>query len=721
VFSASALAAARLWTGTPVPPPGDVARRADDRELRVRGRLAGDADVQADRARFVLRVAAVAGEAEGWEPASGRARVTVLDPSFDGGWGDDAEFKGRLYRPYPAPVPGAFDDRAFLAEKDVHSRLIVFPGNWTVTRRAPAWSPARWVSRCRRAVLGTFERRLGPHEAAVMAGLCLGKKPASDPRLESWFRRAGLYHLLVASGSNVGFVVGLWLFVARWALFLPRRAAWALCVPWAFLYAGLAGNDPPVMRAAVMVSLGIAGHLLARFDRVEHAVGFSALVMLLARPASLFEAGTQMSYAATFGVVMAVPALEGTSSRLYSTWPKPAAWSARTVARLFLVSAAAQWALSPLLIHYFHRLSWAGLLSNALAVPWAAVCLALGFALAPLDAAAPSWFLTRWTARAADFAADGLLNLAEFFARPAWAESMVVWPAHRAVGWAVIVAAALAALASRGRRGALWASAALAGAALLFWPSGGGAGRLSVAWLDVGLGDAVVVTSPAGRVSLVDAGNEAAGAHRLAPFLRARGVRRIRRVVLTHGDPPHAGGLRPLLAEFAVEEFVCSRWAWREKAWSETRETVERLGLRPRFAEAGRAWEEDGVRWEVLWPADGAPPDPDGRALVVRLRHGSQSVLLTSDLAPAAQRALARPRRRARVWQWPDHGRPPPDPDLLAASGARWTVLSAARPSAYVGSAAWAVPYRWTGDSGAVEWVSDGARSGLDVSRAAAD
>ncbi|HRY30412.1 MAG TPA: ComEC/Rec2 family competence protein, partial [Elusimicrobiota bacterium] len=300
----------RAWV-PPRLPPDDAAHYADGEDAILRGTLASDPDFDGQKHRFVLRVRSV--QKEGMRdplPASGLVRVGVADAWFPAGWGDSVALKGPFFRPSAASAPGGFDYRAFLQEKNIHSQMSVFPGGWRRVRRASAASPRRWVGALRDRFFSAYGRRLSPHGAALMSGLVLGKKPASYPAVEDDFRRSGTYHLLVASGSNVGFVIGLWFFVARWLLFLPRRAIWGSAVGWAFLYAGLAGMDPPVVRAALMVSLGIAGYLLAREDRVEQAVGFSMGVFLLLRPRALFEAGFQMSYAATLGVVLAVPALE---------------------------------------------------------------------------------------------------------------------------------------------------------------------------------------------------------------------------------------------------------------------------------------------------------------------------------------------------------------------------------------------------------------------------
>jgi competence protein ComEC len=714
---ALAAAALRLWL-PPGPPAGDAARFAGGGRAVLRGRVAQDPELRGGRFRFVLEVRGVAAGPGGFRPARGRARVTVDDPAFDAGWGDEVEVSGAFSRPAGAAAPGAFDYRAFLAERNVHSLLRADPGGWRLLRPAPPWSPFLWLGLARARFFDAFDRHLDPHAAALMAGLVLGKKPAAYPEMDGDFRRSGAYHLLVASGSNVGFALALWFLVGRWVLGLPRRPLWALAAFWAFVYAGLAGADPPVVRAALMTALGIAGALMAREDRLEHAVAFSFGALLLLRPRALFEAGFQMSYAATFGVVAAAPALEALFRPAEEGAPR---WRRRLfrLAQPFAISAAAQLALAPLLVHYFHRFSWIGLLTNVAAVPWAAVCVALGAGLLLLDLLWPAGAVTRAWAWAAEASAEGLWSCVAFFAKAPAAELTPLWTGGQVAVFAAAVAAALFFVAA-GLRG--WKTA------LAFWlaaaPAWLWAGRkppaeeLAITWLDAGLGDAAVVETPAGAVTVVDAGSASAGAYRLAPYLRRLRVRRIDRFVLTHADPPHAGGLEELAEEFEIGQLLCTEATWRSPVWSHQREMLERRRVPRRFLQSGDYWEDGPVRWRVLSPEAGDPGDPDAQSLVLLLEYGAAAALLSADAPPARQRLLAEGIPALSVLQWPHHGRRP-FPGFLSAGRPRWLVVSGEEAGPYPASFSLGGAVRVTGRDGSLRWTSDGSISRLEKLAAA--
>ena len=75
-----------------------------------------------------------------------------------------------------------------------------------------------------------------------------------------------------------------------------------------------------------------------------------------------------------------------------------------------------------------------------------------------------------------------------------------------------------------------------------------GDGRLHLTMMDVGQGDAMLVTFPNGRTLLVDAGGVSAGGgfdvgdRVLGPALRHRGIGRLDYLAITHGDLDHIGG-----------------------------------------------------------------------------------------------------------------------------------------------------------------------------------
>ena len=87
-----------------------------------------------------------------------------------------------------------------------------------------------------------------------------------------------------------------------------------------------------------------------------------------------------------------------------------------------------------------------------------------------------------------------------------------------------------------------------------------GDGRLHVTLIDVGQGDAILVTFPNGRPLVVDTGGASGrgdfdiGDRVVGPMLQSAGVLDLDYLAVTHGDPDHIGGARALVRDFSPRE-----------------------------------------------------------------------------------------------------------------------------------------------------------------------
>src|SRR5207247_1401312 len=120
-------------------------------------------------------------------------------------------------------------------------------------------------------------------------GLVVGTRPRFNAEIRHIFLDSGTMHILVASGSNVAFVMAFWFFICRLLFRLPRRWCLLSSLPLIGGYVVVAGADPPICRAGLMATVGIVSYLLAREDRPYHALALAAWVILIIEPRALFD------------------------------------------------------------------------------------------------------------------------------------------------------------------------------------------------------------------------------------------------------------------------------------------------------------------------------------------------------------------------------------------------------------------------------------------------
>jgi competence protein ComEC len=171
-------------------------------------------------------------------------------------------------------------------------------------------------------------------------------------------------------------------------------------------------------------------------------------------------------------------------------------------------------------------------------------------------------------------------------------------------------------------------------------------GRLTVTFLDVGQGDAILIEGPLGHRVLVDGGPSGkaitAALGRQLPFHD----RRLDLVALTHPQQDHIGGLPAVLKEYSVGRVLSGPQesdSAASRAWSQAlddREVPETSAQRGQTIDLG-----GGALLTVLGPVASGDVDPQAindASLVFRLSMGEVSFLLTGDISEAGEAALVR-------------------------------------------------------------------------------
>jgi competence protein ComEC len=385
--------------------------------------------------------------------------------------------------------------------------------------------------------------------------------------------------------------------------------------------------------------------------------------------------GFQLTFGATWAVVALTPPLVARCPRL------------PLHAELGLASSlAAQAGLLPLLAVHFHRLAPAALLLNLAAVPLSSAVLGLGLLVLPASLAGAA--VAERAGDLAWIAAHALRRSADLMAAAPWLDVRVPMPAAWAL--ALYAGGVLGLLAGR-RRGL---SALLVGAGLAGVLAGPGArpadGRLHFTVLDVGQGDALVLTSPSGRTLVVDAGPVLGrrfdlGEAVVAPYLWSRGVTRVDALALSHAHPDHVGGA-PFVAGALHAREVWEGPAPRgDPGYAALDAALRELrGATRRTLVAGQRLGWDGAQIDVLGPPPPARPPWRVRnddSLVLGVRFGGVTLLLAGDVEAQGERALAGP---ADVLKVAHHGsRTSSAEDFLARVAPRVAVVSAGRANRF--------------------------------------
>ncbi len=631
---------------------------------------------------WTVRVVALAAPREGTQRFTGSLddgiglRIDITAPRYPQlRAGDRVEVAGALRSP-PDDAYGAY-----LARTGVSATLTT-----RSVRALPAVDdPDRLVQGIRADAGDALARALPEPAAGLAAGILIGLRERVDRDLAADFTTTGLSHVVAISGWNIALVAGL--VAALLGAWARRRRAVATIGAIA-LYTILAGASASVLRAAVMAGVALLARETGRPGTAARALAWAIVIIVVATPGTVTDAGFQLSAAATAGLLAWGTAVEaGLRSRL----PRLPGFIIEGLA----VSLAAQAATLPIVLLTFGRLAPLSPLLNLVVVPLVPAAMAtgtlalVGGLLAGAGAPAvvamllglPGALVIGLLAAIVQAAAD--LPFAGLTLPPATGAALggIAAALLLAVGARRRIAHLLSprSLRSRGRypgsqariaspggsaRGTGVAAAGRARrqdvhpprfdrtvravAVVLALAVGGAAvaaatrpdGRVHLVALDVGQGDAILVQTPAGGRLLVDGGPDP---DRLLVALDARippWDRRIDLVVLTHPHEDHAGGLPLLLERYRVGRLFEPGMTGPGPAYAALETALSLRGMHSTPLSTGDRFALDGVSFRVLWPDPGsvprAPPDTgtgiNNVSIVLLGAVGSQRFLLTGDI-----------------------------------------------------------------------------------------
>jgi competence protein ComEC len=517
---------------------------------------------------------------------------------------------------------------------------------------------------------------------ALVRALALGERSHLGG-VQPAFAALGVAHLLAISGLHLSLVLGAAYGLARIVLrgvpVLGRTAdaravALGVALVCAGAYAAFAGLGIPLRRALIFALAAAVCWRVRRPGPGRSALWIAASVVIALEPAALFDLGTQLSFAATAGLVYARP-----PSRVSS---RPV-WRPLRLAEAGLrVSATALAATAPLLSAHALAASPVALLANLVLIPWTAVVLMPGALLASLCAALG---IGDPLLSGVIGLADATLGVVEAAARALPSPAASLRPAT----WCLVLAGAAGCAAIRAAGTAARVGLALTVVLILRLSVLGSdiAVRGAVA-LDVGSGDALVLHSGEHAV-LVDGGLARGdgvdfGRTRVLPALSALGIDRLDVVVATHADGDHVGGLPAVLERLPVGALWLPYGQLGDPGFDRLLQMAHRRRVPVHAISSASAGLTlgDSLRLEPLWPPeDLATSERNAASLVLLASLGRSRLLLTGDLGQAGERALlaAGRRLRADVLKLGHHG-------SATSTSAAW--LDVVRPAAVIVSAA---------------------------------
>ncbi|WP_084787621.1 DNA internalization-related competence protein ComEC/Rec2 [Anaerobacillus alkalidiazotrophicus] len=541
-------------------------------------------------------------------------------------------FEGEYYQPQEARNYYSFNYKEYLKQKNIH--FIYTPFSLSAVNCVEGrQSPYRLLQRYRQNGINYIMQHFPDGSKGLMVALIFGERGEIEHELLRSYQSLGVIHLLAVSGLHVGLISASLYFLLIRVGFTKERTIDLLMILLP-IYMVISGAAPSVIRATAMsmiVLLSIKGKIkICPLD----GISFICIGLLIINPYLLLHLGFQLSFLTSYSLIISA----NTIFPMYSN----------RIIQLLVVTSIAQLISFPIIVYHFYEISLWSIPLNLIYIPFITF-FALPFSfisffshllLGPI-----SEFIIAFYHYLVTNAHKGLMYLMNV---PYSTITLGKPPLYVVVFYYVTIGFNLCTVEKMKSLNHLIKSCSIFIMILLFhWHLPYLSNEGEITMIDVGQGDSIYIELPRRKaVYIIDTGGNVelrfrpewqqrekifdVGQDVLVPFLKAKGVRKIDKLILSHGHFDHIGGAEALMGEVPVRNLLYS--APPETEFEKNLlQGFDEIGTNITIVKKGDYWKR-GIYEFFILSANRVTTNINDRSIVLFTRIGGKNWLFTGDL-----------------------------------------------------------------------------------------
>lgn len=218
-------------------------------------------------------------------------------------------------------------------------------------------------------VILALDKSLNTENSNILKSIILGDDSFLEKNYVKNFRKLGLSHILAVSGLHIGIIFGFILYVLD-LLKVHRRTSMIASIIIIWIYAGLIGFPPSVLRASLMFSFLTIGKIsFNRYDAIN-ILSLAGFLMLIYRPFWIFSIGFQLSFIATLTILIFMPKIN-----------KMIKVKNKKLKSSLVIILTAQLGVLPISLYYFNEFQTLSIISNLIIAPILTIGIVIGFSI----------------------------------------------------------------------------------------------------------------------------------------------------------------------------------------------------------------------------------------------------------------------------------------------------------------------------------------------------
>ncbi len=536
----------------------------------------------------------------------------------------------------------SFDYRSYLATQNVFYQFS--PKSFSITDcQEGRLTPITLLKRYRQAGIQYIKDHYPKESQGIVIALLFGDRNEIDGNVLQAYQSLGIIHLLAVSGLHVGLVSGL-LYILFIRVGITKERSSDLLLIFLPIYAIVAGGAASVIRASAMSMIVLIS--LKMRAKLNPLYGISAvcIMILLLNPSYIFHLGFQLSFLVSYTLLIS----STTILQRYFSW----------FSQLLVVTVIAQLVSFPLIIYHFYEISIWSIPLNLIYIPFITI-FTLPFAFL-------TFFCTFIFPQPLSEIILMSYNFVIIFAHKAL-EKIIALPLSTFIfGKPPLFFIPMYYITigyffySWERKGSLFdlfkSSSLIMIVLLLHWNIGFFNWNGEVTMLDVGQGDSIFIELPRRKaVYLIDTGGLVqiskkpdfmqrdreyeVGKDVLIPFLKAKGVRNIDKLILSHGHYDHIGGAEALIGVISVDQLLYGSSELEEGFEKQLLESFKATGTKVLTVNQGDRWSVGDHEFVILSSISN-DPNLNDRSIVLFTKLGGLTWLFTGDLESDGEKRL---------------------------------------------------------------------------------
>ena len=567
---------------------------------------------------------------------------------------------------------GGFNEWLYYHSKNIRARI------WADQISILKKSTAFWETGAKNLRLWVREgcqRWLRGSSAGITLSMVCADTSLMDPDVDLLYQKSGISHILAISGLHITFL-GMGVFNLLRKLRLPVKVCILFGMAVVLVYGWFTGMAPSTARAVIMTLMSLGAKWMGRTCDRKTALAMAALILLIPSPLMITQPGFLLSFTAV-GCLMLCPGkkpdIGNPGEKERAATAQKRLWGRDKIVEFLkkqLISPIYVTAgMFPVLAACFYEISMYSLIINLAVIPLMNLvypAMILAALLAPLAGNA-GFLVYRFI--------EGILGFYEVLCRLSLKlPGAVVITGQMSVPSLCLVYGLLGAGAAfhhracsaalPKKRGFLVSGicALVCGVCLVIAPQK--PEKMTVTMLDVGQGDCFLIQLPDGKNILVDGGSsdeKNVGNYTIIPFLKARGVRTLDGVFLSHMDEDHICGVEEILSvplwpsswggdlripgSVRIKTLIVPWTAENDNSYKNLCRLCETWETACICAKAGEQFSFGALKLQILWPektaeVHGAGGDKNDLSLVFNISYGAFDMLFTGDLGAGAENNL---------------------------------------------------------------------------------